>query len=152
MNPITLNELRNQVGTLVGTSRWFELDQSRIDDFGKVTEDEQFIHSDLDRAKETPFGTTIAHGFLTLSMLSAMMYDAVPSIDGTKMGVNYGFEKIRFISPVRSGSKVRAHFTLTDLREPRPNEIKNVWDISIEIQGEKRPALIAQWIGLTYLK
>lgn len=151
MKPIPLNTLKDQIGTLVGTSRWFELDQTRIDQFGRVTEDDQFIHSDNERAKETPFGTTIAHGFLTLSMLSAMMYDAVPEIDGTKMGINYGFDKIRFISPVRSGSNVRGHFTLVDLREPKPKEITNVWDISVEIQGEKRPALIAQWIGRTYL-
>ena len=80
------------------------------------------------------------------------MYDAIPGIEGTKMGVNYGFDKIRFVSPVKSGARVRAHFTLTELKETRPKEITNVWDISVEIENERRPALIATWIGLTYLQ
>lgn len=151
MATITLDELKTKVGQLVGTSRWFEIDQSRIDAFADVTEDWQFIHCDPEAAKETPFGGTIAHGFLTLSMLSAMTYDGAPDIEGSKMGVNYGFDKIRFVSPVPVGSKVRAHFTLSELTETRPGEVKNVWDVSVEIEGQERPALIAKWIGLRYL-
>lgn len=151
MKPIPLDELHQKVGTLVGTSRWFELDQSRIDSFAEITEDEQYIHVDPERAKGTTFGTTIAHGFLTLSMLSAMMYDSIPDIQGTKMGINYGFDKIRFISPVKSGQRVRALFTLVELTEARPKEITNIWDVTVEIEGERRPALAARWIGRTYL-
>lgn len=137
-------------GQKVGTSRWFEIDQSRIDTFADVTEDHQFIHVDEKAAEKTPFGTTIAHGFLTLSMLSAMIYDGVPNIEGAKMGVNYGFNKIRFISPVKSGARVRAHFTLNALRHPKPTEVTNIWGVSIEIEGQERPALIAEWIGRQY--
>lgn len=151
MATITLEELRAKIGQPIGTSRWFTIDQSRIDAFADITEDHQFIHIDPELAAQTPFGTTIAHGFLTLSMLSAMMYDGAPDIEGAKMGINYGFDKIRFLSPVKSGARVRAHFTLTDLREGRANEWTQVWDVSIEIEGSDRPALAAVWIGRTYL-
>lgn len=149
---ITLADLQARVGTQIGSSRWFLVDQARIDRFADVTEDHQFIHVDPDAAAQTPFGSTIAHGFLTLSLLSAMLYDAVPAIDGAAMGVNYGFDKIRFLSPVPVGAQVRGHFTLADLQEKRPGQITNIWDISVEIQGSTRPALAAQWIGLTYLQ
>ena len=152
MEKITRQDMAALVGKHAGTSKWFVIDQTRIDTFADVTEDHQYIHVDPDAAKQSPFGTTIAHGFLTLSMLSAMIYDGVPDIEGATMGVNYGFDKIRFVSPVKSGARVRAHFTLTELKETRPKEITNVWDISVEIENERRPALIATWIGLTYLQ
>ena len=150
MANIALADFIKLEGQKVGTSRWFEIDQSRIDTFADVTEDHQFIHVDEKAAEKTPFGTTIAHGFLTLSMLSAMIYDGVPNIEGAKMGVNYGFNKIRFISPVKSGARVRAHFTLNALRHPKPTEVTNIWGVSIEIEGQERPALIAEWIGRQY--
>ena len=150
MASIALADFIKLEGQKVGTSRWFEIDQSRIDTFADVTEDHQFIHVDEKAAEKTPFGTTIAHGFLTLSMLSAMIYDGVPNIEGAKMGVNYGFNKIRFISPVKSGARVRAHFTLNALRHPIPTEVTNIWGVSIEIEGQERPALIAEWIGRQY--
>lgn len=150
MASIALADFTKLEGQKVGTSRWFEIDQSRIDTFADVTEDHQFIHVDEKAAEKTPFGTTIAHGFLTLSMLSAMIYDGVPNIEGAKMGVNYGFNKIRFISPVKSGARVRAHFTLNALRHPKPTEVTNIWGVSIEIEGQERPALIAEWIGRQY--
>ena len=150
MSSIALDEFLKLEGQKVGTSRWFDIDQSRIDTFADVTEDHQFIHVDEKAAENTPFGTTIAHGFLTLSMLSAMIYDGVPNIEGAKMGVNYGFNKIRFISPVKSGARVRAHFTLNALRHPKPTEVTNIWGVSIEIEGQERPALIAEWIGRQY--
>lgn len=150
MASIALADFFKLEGQKVGTSRWFEIDQSRIDTFADVTEDHQFIHVDEKAAEKTPFGTTIAHGFLTLSMLSAMIYDGVPNIEGAKMGVNYGFNKIRFISPVKSGARVRAHFTLNALRHPKPTEVTNIWGVSIEIEGQERPALIAEWIGRQY--
>ena len=150
MASIALADFLKLEGQKVGTSRWFEIDKSRIDTFADVTEDHQFIHVDEKAAEKTPFGTTIAHGFLTLSMLSAMIYDGVPNIEGAKMGVNYGFNKIRFISPVKSGARVRAHFTLNALRHPKPTEVTNIWGVSIEIEGQERPALIAEWIGRQY--
>lgn len=150
MASIALADFLKLEGQKVGTSRWFEIDQSRIDTFADVTEDHQFIHVDEKAAEKTPFGTTIAHGFLTLSMLSAMIYDGVPNIEGAKMGVNYGFNKIRFISPVKSGARVRAHFILNALRHPKPTEVTNIWGVSIEIEGQERPALIAEWIGRQY--
>ena len=150
MASIALADFIKLEGQKVGTSRWLEIDQSRIDTFADVSEDHQFIHVDEKAAEKTPFGTTIAHGFLTLSMLSAMIYDGVPNIEGAKMGVNYGFNKIRFISPVKSGARVRAHFTLNALRHPKPTEVTNIWGVSIEIEGQERPALIAEWIGRQY--
>jgi acyl dehydratase len=118
--------------------------------FADVTEDHQFIHVDAEAAKETPFGTTIAHGFLTLSMLSAMIYSAVPDVEGATMGINYGFNKVRFLSPVAVNVRIRAHFTLQTYREDKPNEGTSIWDISVEIEGQSRPALVAEWIGRRY--
>ena len=151
MTGIPLEEFLKLEGQTVGTSRWFVLDQSRIDRFADVTDDHQFIHVDAEAAAKTPFGTTIAHGFLTLSMLSAMIYDGAPEIEGAIMGVNYGFNKIRFLSPVKSGARVRAHFTLNEARHLKPNELTNIWGVRLEIEGQDRPALIAEWIGRQYL-
>jgi len=143
-------ELRDKVGEVVGTSRWFVIDQSRIDRFADVTEDWQYIHVDPEKAKDTPFGTTIAHGFLTLSMLSAMVYDGGPQVDGVVMGVNYGFDKVRFVSPVKEGAKVRAVFRLTDVTEKGPNEIQTTMETTVEIEGQEKPALVAEWLGRRY--
>ena len=151
MTGIPLGEFLKLEGQTVGTSRWIVLDQSRIDRFADVTDDHQFIHVDAEAAAKTPFGTTIAHGFLTLSMLSAMIYDGAPEIEGAIMGVNYGFNKIRFLSPVKSGARVRAHFTLNEARHLKPDELTNIWGVRVEIEGQDRPALIAEWIGRQYL-
>ena len=150
MKNITRDDMKALVGKNAGTSDWFLIDQSRIDVFADVTEDHQFIHVDAEAAKETPFGTTIAHGFLTLSMLSAMIYNAVPDVEGATMGINYGFNKIRFLSPVAVNVRIRAHFTLQTYREDKPNEGTSIWDISVEIEGQSRPALVAEWIGRRY--
>jgi acyl dehydratase len=150
MTTITLDELKGKVGGELGVSKWFDIDQPRINQFADITEDWQYIHIDAERAKETPFGTTIAHGFLTLSMLSAMAIDGVPSIEGSKMAVNYGFEKIRFLSPVPSGARVRGVFKLADLKENKPGEMTLYYDVSVEIEGSDRPALAAVWIGRQY--
>ena len=112
MSEMTLNDLRALVGKQIGLSDWITVDQARIDAFAAVTEDHQFIHVDPARAAQTPFGGTIAHGFLTLSLLSAMHYNAIPDIAGTLHAVNYGFERIRFLSPVRSGVRIRGRFVL----------------------------------------
>ena len=150
MKNITRDDMKALVGKKAGTSDWFLIDQSRIDVFADVTEDHQFIHVDAEASKETPFGTTIAHGFLTLSMLSAMIYNAAPDVEGTTMGINYGFNKIRFLSPVAVNVRIRACFTLKTYREDKPNEGTSIWDISVEIEGQSRPALVAEWIGRRY--
>ena len=129
-------------------SRWLIVDQARIDAFAKVTEDEQFIHVDPVQAAATPFGGTVAHGFLTLSMLSPMAYSALPRIEGIAMGVNYGFDRVRFLHPVRSGSRVRARFTLMAVTQRSPREWQLTYDVSVEIEGAHKPALAATWLTM----
>jgi len=149
--PITLEAYQAMVGKEIGVSSWHLLDQPRIDTYADVTEDRQFIHVDPERAKkETAFGTTIAHGFLTMSMLPVMSYEVMPALAGTTMGVNYGFDKLRFISPVRSGKRVRGRFVLAEAKLRKPNELQSRTNVTVEIEGEDKPALIADWLGLIY--
>ncbi|MBI5264168.1 MAG: MaoC family dehydratase [Bradyrhizobium sp.] len=148
--PISLQAYQDMVGKEIGLSSWHLLDQNRINAFADVIEDHQFIHVDPEGAKQTPFGTTIAHGFLTMSLLSIMSYEVMPAIEGTTMGVNYGFDKLRFISPVRSGSRVRGRFTLTEAKLRKPNELQSRTNVTVEIEGEDKPALVADWLGLIY--
>jgi acyl dehydratase len=149
--PVSLQAYQNMVGHEVGVSSWHMVDQKRIDTYADVIEDHQFIHVDRERAKaETDFGTTIAHGFLTMSLMSIMSYEVMPVISGTTMGVNYGFDKLRFISPVRSGSRVRGRFTLAEARLRKPKELQSRTNVTVEIEGEEKPALVADWIGLIY--
>jgi acyl dehydratase len=149
--PITLDAYQAMVGKEVGLSSWHLIDQPRIDTYADVIEDHQFIHVDPERAKkETAFGTTIAHGFLTMSLLSIMSYEVMPVIAGTTMGVNYGFDKLRFISPVRSGKRVRGRFVLAEARLRKPNELQSRTNVTVEIEGEDKPALVADWLGLIY--
>ncbi|MBR1086851.1 MaoC family dehydratase [Bradyrhizobium manausense] len=148
--PITLEAYQALVGKEIGVSSWHLIDQPRIDTYADVTEDHQFIHVDPVRAKDTAFGTTIAHGFLTMSMLSVMSYEVMPAIAGTTMGVNYGFDKLRFISPVRSGKRVRGRFVLAEARVRKPNELQSRTNVTVEIEGEDKPALVADWLGLIY--
>ena len=141
------------VGQEIGVSSWHVVDQQRIDVFADATEDHQFIHVDAERAKrETPFGGTIAHGFLTLSLLSVFSYEAMPTIAGTVMGVNYGFDKVRFLSPVRAGARVRGRFTLAEANLRKPTELLTRSTITVEIEGEPKPALVADWLGLIYFE
>ena len=149
--PITLEAYQAMVGTEIGVSSWHLIDQPRIDTYAGVIEDHQFIHVDPERAKkETAFGTTIAHGFLTMSMMSVMSYEVMPAIAGTTMGVNYGFDKLRFISPVRSGKRVRGRFVLAEAKLRKPNELQSRTNVTVEIEGEDKPALVAEWLGLIY--
>jgi acyl dehydratase len=129
-------------------SRWLAVDQERIDAFAKVTEDEQFIHVDPEQARATAFGGTVAHGFLTLSLLSAMAYSALPRIEGAVHGVNYGFDKVRFIHPVRSGSRVRGNFTLKAVTPRSAREWQLTYEVSVEIEGGHKPALAATWLTM----
>src|SRR5881397_1228073 len=142
--PVTLEAYQQMVGQEIGASPWHLVDQKRIDVYADVIEDHQFIHVDPERAKrETAFGTTIAHGFLTMSLLSIMSYEVMPVIEGTAMGVNYGFDKLRFLSPVRAGSRVRGRFTLMEARLRKPTELLSRTSVSVEIEGESKPALAA---------
>lgn len=149
----TLDELRGMVGTEIGVSRWITVDQDMINRFADVTDDHQFIHLDPVRAKaETPFGGAVAHGFLTLSLLSTMIYEAGPALKGIASSVNYGFDRIRFISPVLSGSRIRGRFFLAELDESKPGEVTYRQDVTVEIEGADKPALVARWIGRVYLE
>jgi acyl dehydratase len=146
----SIDTIKSRVGSELGTSDWIEVTQERIQAFADATEDQQFIHTDPALAAQTPFGGTIAHGFLSLSLLSRMAADVMLVPETTKMGVNYGFEKVRFLSPVRSGKRVRGRFTLVAFEEKRPGQYQFAHDVTVEIEGEDKPALIATWIGQVF--
>jgi acyl dehydratase len=148
MPVVKTEELAAKVGQEIGVSDWMEISQERINIFADVTEDHQFIHIDEEKAKQTPFGGTIAHGFLTLSMLSALAGGTSLVIDGIQMGINYGFEKIRFLQPVRAGKRIRGHFVLADATERKPGQWMLKYDVTVEIEGEEKPALMAEWLTL----
>ena len=144
----TLTEIKSRVGEEVGISSWINIDQARIDAFADATEDRQFIHVDPETAKQTPFGRTIAHGFLSLSLLSRMGADAMLVPEGLKMGVNYGLDRVRFLAPVRSGSRVRGRFALDSVEEKAPGQWLLRHTVTVEIEGEEKPALTAVWLAL----
>jgi acyl dehydratase len=147
----TLDEIRAKVGGEIGASPWIEVSQQSIDRFADVTGDHQFIHVDAELASRTPFGGTVAHGFLTLSLLSQMAASVMLVPDTLKMAVNYGFEKVRFIAPVKSGKRVRGRFVLAAVAEKRPGQWQFLHSVTVEIEGEDRPALTADWIGLIFI-
>ena len=146
----SLDEIRARLGEEVGTSSWLRIDQARIDQFAEATEDRQFIHVDPAAAEQTPFGGTIAHGFLTLSLLSRMAAEAMLVPEGLKMAVNYGLDRVRFLAPVRSGARVRGRFTLDSVEEKAPGQWLMRHTVTVEIEGEDKPALTAQWLGLMF--
>ena len=148
MPAATLEDIRSRVGQEVGVSGWFAMDQDRIDAFADATEDRQFIHVDAAAAAQTPFGGTIAHGFLTLSMLSRMAAEATLLPDTLKMAVNYGFDRVRFLAPVRSGKRIRGRFVLDSVDEKAPGQLLMRHSVAVEIEGEDKPAMTAQWLGL----
>ena len=147
----TLAEIQAKIGATLGASPWIEVDQRSIDLFADVTGDHQFIHVDPAGAAQTPFGGTVAHGFLTLSLLSQMAAGVMYVPDTFRMAVNYGFEKVRFIAPVRAGKRVRGHFTLRLFEEKQPGQWQSVHSVSVEIEGGEKPALVADWIGLIFV-
>ena len=140
-----LQDMVAQVGQDIGTSEWIVVDQARIDHFADTTEDHQFIHVNPEMAKATPFGGTIAHGFLTLSLLSRMMETGCEK-PAVTMSVNYGFNKVRFLTPVKSGKRIRGHFKLLELAEKRPGQWQQTVEVTVEIEDEAKPCLIAEWI------
>ena len=142
-----LETLKSRIGQTV-TSGWTRLDQDRISAFADITEDHNFFHIDPERAKaETPFGGTIAHGFLTLSMLSKMAFEALPELPKGAIAINYGFDKVRFLAPVPSGSRIRGHLTLTDLIDKGPGQIQAIYSVEVEIENHDKPALAAEWLS-----
>lgn len=144
MPVIKASELADWVGKEVGTSEWVDVGQDRINAFAECTGDHQFIHVDEEKAKATPFGGTIAHGLLTLSLLPMMSYGTTLGLEGTVMGINYGYDKVRFLNPVRAGSKVRAKHVLVDAAEKQPGRWLLSYDVTVEIDGIETPALIAR--------
>lgn len=144
-------DLANYIGKETGVSDWFLIDQERINDFADVTKDHQFIHIDPVAAAKTPFGTTIAHGFLSLSMLAYLASESTIGVEGVVMGINYGFDKVRFLSPVKVNSKIRARVTLAEVTEKPGNRILIKNSITVEIEGEKHPALIADWLTMVVI-
>jgi acyl dehydratase len=144
----TLSEIKSCVGREVGVSSWIPIDQARIDAFADATEDRQFIHVDSAAAAQTPFGGTIAHGFLSLSLLSRMGAEAMLLPEGLKMAVNYGLDRVRFLAPVRSGKRVRGRFTLDSVEEKAPGQWLLRHTVTVEIEQEEKPALTAVWLAL----
>ena len=146
---IALGEVKDLVGRELGISDWITVSQDMIDRFADATDDHQFIHTDPVRAAaETPYGGTIAHGFLSLSLLSAMNYNCLPTVREQTMAINYGFDKVRFLAPVRSGGRVRGHFTLTEARFRGAGMLAVTYEVSVEAEQESRPALTATWLTI----
>lgn len=151
-NVLPLETLKARIGEEVGLSSWREVPQERIDRFAAVTDDHQFIHVDPTRAAaETEFGGTIAHGFLTLSLLSTLAYEVLPVPEGRVLGINYGFDRVRFLNPVRAGRRVRGRFVLAEISERGERQVMMRYAVTVEIEGEAKPALAADWLTLTVL-
>ncbi len=146
-----LDEIRARIGSETGVSDWLTIDQPRILAFAEATEDRQFIHVDPEAAARTPFGGTVAHGFLSLSMLSRMAAEAMLVPDNVKMAVNYGLDRVRFITPVRSGKRIRGRFTLDSVEEKTPGQLLLRHSVTVEIEGVDKPALTAQGLGLLFV-
>jgi acyl dehydratase len=146
----SMDEVRSRVGGEVGVSGWIAIDQARIDSFADTTEDRQFIHVDADAASRTPFGGTIAHGFLTLSLLSRMAAEAILIPESSRVIVNYGLDRVRFLAPVGSGKKVRGRFILDAVEEKAAGQILLRHLVTVEIEGEDKPALSAIWLTLLF--
>ncbi len=148
---LTLNpdQLPQYIGKEVGVSEWLTVDQARINQFAEATGDHQYIHVDPERAAATPFGSTIAHGFLTMSLMVLMGYEGSTKLENTVMGINYGFDKLRFINPVKVDSRIRGRFRLLSAEEKKPGHYLLKHEVTVEIEGEEKPALIAEWLGMT---
>ncbi len=144
-----LADMQAKIGEEVGVSNWITVDQAMIDTFGEVTHDDQWIHMDPERAAaETPYGGTIAHGFLTLSLGSRFVYDCFSPPEGQSMGINYGFNKLRFLSPVPAGARVRGRFVLKAITQRSDTALLRETGLTIEIEGQETPALVADWLGM----
>ena len=151
---VTMNKdnVRSLIGGELGVSEWIRIEQARVNAFADTAEDHQFIHVDPERAAATPFGGTIAHGFLTLSLLPRMMEDIGGGMADAVMGLNYGFDKIRFLAPVKVNSRVRARAKLLDVQEKVPNQFLIKQEITVEIENETKPALVAEWLTMVMVR
>ncbi|WP_455478070.1 MaoC family dehydratase [Bartonella sp. B10] len=143
---MAVEDITDLIGKEVGLSQWRLVTQDMINQFAHATDDNQWIHVDEEKAKKTSFGGTIAHGFLTLSLLSTLAYESLPELEGTTMGINYGFDKVRFMNPVKTGTRVRARFVLDDAEIRPSGRVTFHYETTIEIEKLKKPALTAQWI------
>ena len=152
MRTVSREELFNSIGSDLESTDWFTVKQEQIDQFADCTLDHQFIHIDPDKARETSFGTTIAHGFLSLSMLSYFAGTFSLIVKGCYMSINYGFDKVRFISPVKVNSRIRCHARLKDAVEKHPGQFMLTYAVEVEIEGGDKPALKADWIGMQMTK
>ena len=149
---LSVDQLNDYIGKEVGISEWLLVDQERINRFADATGDHQYIHVDSERAAQTPFGTTIAHGFLTMSLMVLMGYEGSTKLKNSVMGINYGFDKLRFINPVKVNSKIRGRFRLISAEEKNTNQWLLKHNITVEIAGEEKPALVAEWLGMTVVE
>ncbi len=150
---IPADALQDHIGQEVGVTDWMTIEQERIDQFADATDDHQYIHVDTERASQTPFGGTIAHGFLTLSLLSALSSRGGGlKLENTIMGINYGLDRVRFVHPVRSGQRVRGRFRLSSAEEKSPGRHLARYAVTVEIEGEEKPALVADWLGMTIVQ
>jgi acyl dehydratase len=148
---VSLDEMSALVGSELGVSEWTHIDQKRIDAFAEIRRDHQFIHVDPVRAKDTPMGTTIAHGFLVLSLVAGLGQRVIPNVRGAKMGMNYGINKLRFVSPVKTGARVRARFTLKTFGAQNEGRYMSTIDVAVEIEGQDKPALVLEWLTMTFV-
>jgi acyl dehydratase len=147
---MTLEELRDNVGKELGVSNWHEVTQSQIDQFADVTGDHQWIHIDQERARrESPYGATIAHGFLTISLLPMLFTEAIETSGNVKLRVNYGFNRLRFTGAVPCGSRIRGRFTLSSIKDVEGG-VEIAWMSTVEVEGRDKPAVVAEWLGRTY--
>ena len=152
-NKVSVKDLKEFLGKEVGLTEWIEINQDQINKFADATGDFQYIHVDEDRAAETPFGSTIAHGFLTLSLLSKLSsMNGGMKLENSVMGINYGLDKVRFINPVKVDSKIRARFRLISAEEKKPKHYLLKHNVTVEIEGDEKPALIAEWLGMTVIQ
>lgn len=150
---LSVDALASRVGDDLGSSCWYEVTQDKIDIYAKLIEDEQYIHVDPERARAlTPFGGTVAHGFLTLSYLSAMAYDVMPfMLDEKRISLNYGFNKVRFLSPVLAGARIRGRFELAEFKQSAEDYVDLTLLTMVEIEGQDKPALVADWLNRQYI-
>jgi acyl dehydratase len=149
MPAMTFSGMKEMVGKELGVSSWLTVDQSMIDQFAEVTRDKQWIHIDVERAKrESPYGAPVAHGYLTLSLIAALAYEIGGLPEGTAAGFNYGLDKVRFLTPVRAGSRIRLRSTLLAFDEKAPRQYLMKWNSVIEIEGEEKPALVAETLAM----
>jgi len=152
MLTVAVGKLKDYIDQPLGTSEWVVIDQDRINAFADVTIDHQFIHVDIEKAKATPFGKTIAHGYLSLSLVSHFLEQCGILPEGTVMAINYGSDKVRFLQPVTVDSKVRGHGTLLEVTEKSPGQYLVKTGISVEIEGQEKPALVAEILSMFFVQ